>query len=107
MATDQSTIEYLLKQVSDAATARKMFGEYALYMGNKVIGFVCDNQLFIKPSDASASFQDRCSWAPAYPGSKDYLMVPEEDWSDRKWLITIFEQTASALPEPKAKKKKA
>ncbi len=50
MSTSQSTIDFLLDQLAGLANvhARKMFGEYALYCGEKVVALVCDNQLFVK-----------------------------------------------------------
>ena len=50
MPTSQSTIDFLLDQLSGLprVRARKMFGEYALYCQEKVVALVCDNQLFVK-----------------------------------------------------------
>ena len=54
MATRQSTIDFLLDQLADlpGVRARKMFGEYALYLDEKVVALVCDDQLFLKPTPA-------------------------------------------------------
>jgi TfoX/Sxy family transcriptional regulator of competence genes len=37
-----------------AISYRYMFGEYAIYCDGKVVALVCDNQLFVKPSDAAS-----------------------------------------------------
>lgn len=107
MATDQRTIEFIAEQVQGAGDIRyrKMFGEYALYCNDKVVGFVCDDQLFIKPTSISNNFLDDSHLAPAYPGSKDYYKVPEDKWDEREWLTELIQQTASKLPLPKQKKK--
>jgi TfoX/Sxy family transcriptional regulator of competence genes len=34
---------------------KKMFGEYAVYVGPKVVALVCDNSLFLKPTEAGRS----------------------------------------------------
>ena len=49
MATSESTIDFLLDQLGavPGVRARKMFGEYALYCGEKVVALVCDDQLFV------------------------------------------------------------
>ena len=104
MPTQPSTIEYLLGQLNAAASTRRMFGEYCLYYDNKVVGLVCDDQLFLKPTGKTLSFQDQTSDAPPYPGAKNYYLVAEELWSDRSWLINAVEETAAALPLPKPKK---
>ncbi len=53
MATKQRTIDYLLEQLAGAGdiSTRKMFGEYALYHESKVVAFICDDRLFIKPTE--------------------------------------------------------
>jgi TfoX/Sxy family transcriptional regulator of competence genes len=106
MATAQSTIDHLLDQLTmlDDVTARKMFGEYALYHSGKVVALICDDQLFIKPSPAEVTFKSRCQEASPYPGAKNYWLVPEELWQEREWLAEVVKQTADALPEPKKKK---
>ncbi|HSI21022.1 MAG TPA: TfoX/Sxy family protein [Verrucomicrobiae bacterium] len=106
MATEQQTVDFILDQVAGAGTmhSRKMFGEYALYCNDKVVAFICDNQLFVKPSAAAAEFEAETEMAPAYPGSKLYFRVPEDKWEDREWLQRFIRKTADALPAPKPKK---
>ena len=48
MTTKPTTIAYLIEQMGDAVTAKKMFGEYCLYRDGKVVALVCDDQLFLK-----------------------------------------------------------
>lgn len=52
MASTQRTVDYLLEQLAGAGdvSTRKMFGEYALYCEGKVVAFICDDRLFIKPT---------------------------------------------------------
>jgi TfoX/Sxy family transcriptional regulator of competence genes len=54
MATDASFAEYVLEQIAlpRRAEARRMFGEYALYVDGKVVALLCDDQLFLKPLEA-------------------------------------------------------
>jgi len=104
MATSQGTIDHLLDTLSNPrVTARKMFGEYALYVDAKVTALVCDDQVFIKPSTADVSFREQCEAAPPYPGAKHYWLVPEDLIHDRDWLRRALESTAGTLPSPKQK----
>lgn len=105
MATKQSTIDFLTEQIKDAGiiSSRKMFGEYALYCDQKVVGFVCNDQLFMKPISVGYTFLDASHEAPPYPGAKNYLRVPEERWDDVEWLTDFVRQTAAVLPIPKPK----
>ncbi len=38
------------------ARARKMFGEYALYVDGKVVALVCDDHLFVKLTEPGTKF---------------------------------------------------
>jgi len=107
MSSQSSTIDFLVEQIHKAGEIRyrKMFGEYALYCNEKVVAFVCDDQLFIKPTSISNEFLDDSHLAPAYPGSKNYYRVPEDKWDDSDWLTDFVRQTAQVLPLPKPKKK--
>lgn len=108
MATQQSTVDYLVDQMAQAPTitTRKMFGEYAIYSGGKVVAFVCDDQLYLKPTAAGRTFLKEIDERPAYPGSKNYYWISGEKWDDSDWLSELITVTAAELPLPKPKKKK-
>jgi TfoX/Sxy family transcriptional regulator of competence genes len=103
MSSTQKTIDFLSEQISGAGhiTARKMFGEYALYCDTKVVAFVCDDELFVKPTDAGRQFIGEVSEKPAYPGSKMYFWISGEQWDDSEWLTQLIKTTADSLPLPK------
>jgi DNA transformation protein len=105
MATAKSVVEYLLDCAKDAGDmrARPMFGEYGLYCNDKVVAFVCDNQLFMKPTAGSGPYEDECDAVPPYPGAKDYWRVPDDKWDDKKWISAFIRDTAKHVPL-KAKK---
>ena len=106
MATSQGTVDYLLEQAASAGdlSARKMFGEYALYCDGKVVALVCDDQLFIKPTGPGRELLDHVTEAPPYPGAKGYFAIPGEDWEDPETLGALIRVTADALPTPPPKK---
>mgnify|MGYP004417315900 CR=1 FL=1 len=108
MATKQSTVEFLAEQMSGAGmiTYRKMFGEYALYCDTKVVAFVCNDQLFLKPTERGKELIENLEEAPAYPGSKLYFLISEDYWDDREYLSRLISETAAVLPLPKPKKRK-
>jgi len=100
MATSKDTIAFMLEQLEPLpARARAMFGEYGLYVEDKVVGFVCDDTLFLKPSDATAGL----ALGPAYPGSKDYAIVDADLLEDAEALRDMVRATADSLPPPKPK----
>ena len=107
MATDQEFMEFLADQMSGAGEIayRKMFGEYAVYCGGKVVALVCDNQLFVKPTAAGRAYLGEPTEAPAYPGAKNSFLI-EAAFEDREWISELIRITAKALPAPKPKKPK-
>ncbi len=107
MATDKSFIEFIVDQIENAGqiTCRKMFGEYALYCEGKVVALVCDNQLFIKPTEGGRAFIGNVVEAPAYPGAKPSFLI-DARVEDREWISNLIRITYEELPEQKIKKKK-
>lgn len=108
MASTEETVLYLAEQMSAAGDIRirKMFGEYAIYCNERVVALVCDNQLFVKITDISGTYLDSSHETPAYPGARNSLLVPEERWEDREWLVDFIRDTAALVPLPKPKVKK-
>ena len=106
MATKKATAEFILEQLGhpDRFSIRSMFGEFALYADGKPVAFICDDQLFVKIMDESAALEDRCERAPAYPGSKDYYLVPEDVITGERKLPELLLRMSTGLPLPKAKK---
>jgi hypothetical protein len=54
MSSDLAFVQHVSDFVREAGEVsyEKMFGEYAVYVGPKVVALVCDNSLFLKPTDA-------------------------------------------------------
>jgi len=107
MATDLEFMEFLADQMAGAGeiSFRKMFGEFAVYCGEKVVALVCDNQLFVKPTAAGRAFIGGPVEAPAYPGAKNSFRI-EDAFEDREWISELIRITARDLPAPKPKKSK-
>ena len=108
MATQQRTIEFLLEQVTDAGavTVKPMFGEYGVYFDGKMIGSVCDDQLFVKPTVSGRAHAEPVSDAPPYPGAKPQMLIAADRWDDAEWLGELLRVTAAGLPTPKPRKPK-
>jgi TfoX/Sxy family transcriptional regulator of competence genes len=104
MASDQRIVDHICEQAAQAGplTHRRMFGEFALYLDGKVVAFVCDNTLFVKPTDAGRALLGTVAEGQAYPGSKLYFQLGDEI-EDRDLLARLLRTTADALPLPKPK----
>lgn len=104
MASDLETVAFIADQsgLGSRLASKRMFGEYALYLNGKVVAFVCDNKLFLKPTQAGRALLGSPTEAPAYPGSRNYFLL-EEELEDSALLRRAFEVTESVLPVPKPK----
>lgn len=107
MASDESFVTFIVDQIAGAGaiSSRKMFGEYAIYCDSKVVALVCDNQLFVKRTDAGRAFIGAVVEAPPYPGAKPSFLI-EDKLDDREWVSQLIRLTANEIPAPKPKKKK-
>ena len=108
MATGKDFVDYIAEQaqLGTSLTFRKMFGEYGVYLDDKVVGFVCDNSLFIKATAATAETTRALPHRPPYPGAKPYP-VADELLDDTDALKSLLVETARDLPPPKPRKPKA
>ena len=109
MASSQKTVDYIVDQALAAGnvSTRKMFGEYALYCGDKLVALICDDTLFVKPTQEGRAFIGDVAEAPAYKGAKNSFKITDDQIEDADWLVELIKHTAAALPAPKPKKKKA
>jgi DNA transformation protein len=107
MSTQKETVEFILEKLGEPKhfSVRAMFGEYALYADGKVVGLVCNDQLYVKILPASAELEDICEKDEAYPGSKKFYVVEEAQLSQLPNLSGILLDIAKSLPEKKSKKR--
>lgn len=107
MGSSQTFVDFVLNQIENSGeiTAKKMFGEYAIYSGGKIVGLICDNKLFIKQTKTGREFIGVVVEAPPYPGAKPSFLI-EDKLEDKDWLSELVRISASELPEPKPKKPK-
>jgi TfoX/Sxy family transcriptional regulator of competence genes len=107
MATDADFADYVREQAAGAGdvTLKKMFGEYGVYVDGVIVALACDNQLFLKPTPATAARLAGAPMAPPYPGAKPHAVIDE--WlDDAQALAALLRDTKNALPPPKPKKPK-
>jgi len=110
MATQQRCVDVILEAMAGAGavSARKMFGEWGVYCDGKIVALVCDEQLFVKVTEAGRAWLgDAVDLAPAYPGAKPSFRVDAERWDDAEWMAELVRVTWGALPLPKPKAKRS
>lgn len=106
MASDKEFVEFVVEQMEDAGsiTYLKMFGEYGIYCNGKIVALICDNKLFVKPTDAGRAFIGDVTEAPPYPGAKNSFLI-DDKIEDSDWLSELIKISEKELPEPKPKRK--
>ena len=106
MASDKDFIDFVVDQVQNAGaiTCRPMFGGHTLYCEGKVVALICDNQLFVKPTNAGQVFIGDVVEAPPYEGAKPFFLI-EDQLEDEEWISRLISLTEKELPVPKPKKK--
>ncbi len=107
MASDLSFVEYVVDQLAQdcAVTYKKMFGEFGLFSDAKMFGMICDNRLFVKPTEGGRAFIEDVVEASPYPGAKPIFLI-EDQIDDTTWLSELVRITTRELPVPKPKKRK-
>ena len=106
MASNADFVQYIADQCSGAGEimARKMFGDYGIYCDGKIFGLICDDQFFVKPTEAVRPLLRTVDLKPPYEGAKDYFLITDVD--DRDYVSMLVRETCRVLPAPKPKKKK-
>ncbi len=110
MGTSKEFADYVCDQLIAAGniTCKKMFGEYGVYLDEKIVGLICDNQFFLKKTEAGqVMIEDHLGTVEEglpYPGAKPQFLIDSLD--DREWLAELLRASYQELPMPKPKKKK-
>ncbi len=103
MASDREFVTFVCEQLRGAGeiSSRRMFGEAAIYHHEKVVGLVCDNQFFLKPTEPGRLKIGSPTEAPPFPGASNWFLMADID--DPEFLAELVRTTAAALPMPKPK----
>jgi TfoX/Sxy family transcriptional regulator of competence genes len=105
MASDPEFVKFVCEQLGGAGdiSSRRMFGDAAVYLQDKVIGLICDNQLFVKATEPGRTLIGTPIEAPPFPGAQNWFLMADLD--DPEFLADLARVTAAALPSPKPKPK--
>jgi TfoX/Sxy family transcriptional regulator of competence genes len=106
MASDREFVTFVCEQLRGAGeiSSKRMFGEAAVYLNGKVVGLVCDNQLFLKATEPGRARIGSPVEAPPFPGANNWFLMTDLD--DPEFLADLVRATAAALPAPTVKAKK-
>ena len=102
MASTQEYIEFISNILSSLGEVkpRKMMGDYVIYLNNKFVATVCDNNLYVKMYPQLEELMKETEIGKPYPGAKDhYILCETNPTLIRKSISLIW----NILPEPKRK----
>ena len=99
--------EYAREALSAAGdiVIKSMMGGYLVYLNGKLIGGICDNELFLKRSPTSDRLLTASELRYPYEGSKTLMHVFDR-FEDTDLIAGLLEGMYAELPEKKQKKAK-
>ena len=107
MASNSDFVQYIIDQCSGAGeiAVKKMMGDYCIYCNGVLFGLICDNNLYIKMTDAGEAVLDEIDLRPPYPSARDHFYISNVD--DRDYLEDIIRATLPELMSGKSKAKRS
>jgi TfoX/Sxy family transcriptional regulator of competence genes len=107
MATAQSTIDFILEHAAlPGLSARKMFGEYGLFLDGVMVALVCDNRMFVKATEPGLVILGKHETGIPYPSAKPLPVLSAAQIKKKGLLNALLTATRQALPLPKKRVKK-
>ena len=106
MASSAEFVAYVCEQVAPCGTvrARKMFGEYMVYVDDRPLLLVCDNTVFIKRLPCVETLLGNASVGAPYPGAKEHYILDIDDNALSCKVVAALLPFV-ALPKPRKRKK--
>ena len=99
--------EYVREALSTAGdiVIKSMMGGYLVYLNGKLIGDICDNELFLKRTPTSDRMLAESELRYPYEGSKT-LMHVFDSFEDKAMILELLNGMYAELPDKKPKKAK-
>lgn len=93
MASSPETADFVLDQLGPLGRTKRMFGEFGIYMDGTFVGLICDDEVYLKPTAATAGFEV----GTPYPNAKPHPKVPAEILEDAEEFRRLALETAALL----------
>jgi len=102
MKLNKSFAEFVIDQIREVGNIsyKYMFGGCAIYCGKKVVALICDDQLFVRPTEKGRQFIGIPNEEPPYPGAKLHFLIDDEI-DNKAWLCDLIKITSQELPASK------
>ena len=102
MASTLDYAEYVMDQLAGVGVlrAKKMFGEYMVYVNEKPVVLVCDNICYVKKHPILAELMSNAECACPYEGCKEYYILDIDHASEARRVVALLE-TVTDYPKKK------
>lgn len=106
MASSKEYLIFILEQLStlDEITHRSMMGEYIIYYSGKIVAYICDDRLLVKPTASARLLMPEAPSEFPYEGAKNGMLLVE-NVDSRGFLTRLFRDIYDELPAPKPGKR--
>ena len=107
MASSPDFAAYICEQLEGlgAVRFRKMFGEYMVYLNDKPVLILCDDQAMVKMLPCLEELLQNRPTQPPYQGAKDHYLLDPDDRETLREAARLAEEV-TPLPKKKTPKKK-
>jgi len=107
IATSKEYIDFVLENIHgfENVRARKMFGEYMVYVNDKPVLLVCDNTVFVKKLPELLPLMENAECGLPYEGTKEHYVLDIENSELSDKVISVLE-TVTPVPKKRTKKEK-
>ena len=109
MATSPAYAQFVENQFSglDGFSMRRMFGEYAIYLQGRVLGFLADDQILLQDTPTSRQLLPDAERRELFPGSKLFVVFADEGNAHLLKSVSQAMWEELPLPKPRKSRKKA
>lgn len=106
MASSQEYIDFVCSQLKGAGVirTRRMFGDWCIYVDEKPVMLVCDEQCYVKKHEAILALMQEAQVGFPYDGVKEHYIL---DIEHRENALAVVKKLAEVLPYPKRLQQKA
>ena len=106
MACSEEFIDFVYSQIKDTGTvrAKKMFGDWMIYVDEKPIVIACDNICFVKMLPAVRDLMADALTGYPYDGAKPHYIIL--DIEHREKAVEVIRALLPVIPYPKKREKK-
>ncbi|MBP3426469.1 MAG: TfoX/Sxy family protein [Rikenellaceae bacterium] len=100
MACNLEFIEFVQTQLEHIGIvhARKMFGDYMIYVDDRAVALACDNCIYVKIHPAIEHLMHNAERGIPYEGAREHYILDIGHRSHAEQVISILRDT---LPPPK------